>query len=39
MFWHKDAIEGLGYESIDDFVKDFVGEHNNCCIRYASDMH
>lgn len=37
MFWHKDAIEGLGYESVDDFVKDFIGEHNNCCIRYAFD--
>ena len=37
MFWHKDTIKGLGWESIEDFVKDFVGEHSNCCIKYAPD--
>lgn len=37
MFWHEDAIKGLGWKSVEDFVKDFVGVHSNCCIKYTSD--
>lgn len=37
MFWHKDAIEGLGYESVDDFAEGLVVKHNNCCFRITPD--
>lgn len=37
MFWHKEAIEGLGFKSVDDFVEAFVEEHSNCCVRFSPD--
>lgn len=37
MFFSKDAIEGLGFESVDEFVKFFVSEYNNCCVRLVPD--
>ena len=37
MFWYKEAIEGLGFESVDDFVESFVEEYSNCCVRFAPD--
>ena len=37
MFYSKQMIERLGYESVDEFVKDYIDKYKNCCIRYMSD--
>ena len=37
MYYTKQMIESLGYETIDDFVKDFIKKHKNCCITYMSN--
>jgi hypothetical protein len=37
MFYSKEMIDALGYESIEKFVENCVKEHKNCCIRYMHD--
>ena len=37
MFYSKEMIKRLGYESIDDFVTDYINTYKNCCVRYMPD--
>lgn len=37
MFYSKEMIKMLGYESVDDFVMDYINKHKNCCVRYMSN--
>jgi hypothetical protein len=37
MFYSKQVINELGYESIDDFVEYFINQYKNCCIRFFPD--
>ena len=37
MFYSKELIKRFGYESLEEFVKNYVSEHDNCCIRYSHD--
>lgn len=34
MFYSKEMIKNMGYESIDDFVHDYVKKYKNCCVRF-----
>lgn len=34
MFYSKEMINRLGYESVEEFVRDYVSKYKNCCIRY-----
>lgn len=32
MFWNPKDIELLGFDSVDDFVDDFLSKHENCYV-------
>ena len=34
MFYNKQMIADLGYESVDEFVIDYLNKHENCCVRW-----
>lgn len=34
MFYSKEMIKMFGYESVDDFVMDYINKYKNCCVRY-----
>lgn len=37
MLYTYAMIKKLGYETVADFVVDYVGKHKNCCIQYTND--
>ena len=37
MFYSKEDIQRMGYNSIDEFVKEFVFNHTNCYIKYINN--
>jgi hypothetical protein len=34
MLYTNDMIKNLGYESVEDFISDYVNNYRNCCVRY-----
>ena len=34
MLYTDEMIKNLGYESVEDFIADYVNNHTNCCVRY-----
>lgn len=37
MFYSAEMINKLGYDSIENFVYDYLRQHPNCCVRYKSN--
>lgn len=34
MLYTDEMIKNLGYESVEDFIADYVNNYTNCCVRY-----
>lgn len=34
MFYTNEMIKRLGYETVKDFVTDYINKYKNCSIRY-----
>ena len=37
MFYSKEMIKNLGYESVEEFVMGYVKKYKNCIIRYVAN--
>lgn len=37
MFYTKEMINSLGYESIEEFVNDYIKKYKNCAIQYIDN--
>lgn len=35
MLYTNEMIKNLGYESVEEFVADYIKKYKNCCIRYT----